>query len=29
VPAMVLAAAATAAAYAVWVWAARRIGLDL
>lgn len=28
-PALLLACAATAAAYAVWVWAARRVGVDL
>ena len=28
-PSLLLACVATGAAYAVWVWAARRIGLDL
>lgn len=28
-PALLLACAATAVSYAIWVWVARRIGLDL
>lgn len=28
-PSLVLACAATGAAYAVWVWTARRVGIDL